>query len=154
MKNGSVAIVLVSVISLFLPCCGPTYRMTPPPAFSRYVDSSDFKMITADGVRLKAREVENYPRAELSFWKDALQRHLEKRGYLKKSENCFRTESGLDGCTLDFLLPYGAEDWVMSETIFVVDDRVVLVEVTGPYERFKPYEESIKKYLLTFNPGQ
>ena len=43
----------------------------------------------------------------------------------------FETDKGLDGCTLEFMLPHGAEDWVLSETIFVVEDTVFLVETAG-----------------------
>ena len=58
----------------------------------------------------------------------------------------------LKGCTLDFLLPHGAEDWVLSETIFVVDDTVYLLESAGPYDKFAAVEEELKKALETFRP--
>jgi hypothetical protein len=134
--------------------CAPAYRMEPPAAFKRFERSGDFRYITADGVMLKAREVDNYPRADLPFWVDAMKRHLEERGYALKSEACFETAKKLDGCTVDFLLPYGSEDWVMSETIFVTGGRVVLVEVAGPYDRYAKVEKDLAKALKTFDPGE
>ncbi|MDD5309207.1 MAG: hypothetical protein PHU25_17985 [Deltaproteobacteria bacterium] len=134
--------------------CAPAYRMEPPAAFKRFERSGDFKLITADGVMLKAREVDNYPRADLPFWVDAMKRHLAERGYALKSEACFKTEKKLDGCTVDFLLPFGAEDWVLSETIFVKAERVVLVEVAGPFERYAKVEKDLAKALKTFDPGE
>lgn len=151
MKN--LTMLTVAVVLASLGGCGPTYKMTPPNEFKRYEESSDFKMITADGVMLKAREQDNYPKADLPFWVDALKRHLKERGYAFKSEQCFKTSKGLDGCTLDFVLPHGAEDWVMSETVFVVDDRVVLVEVVGPFARFARVDKSLRAALVTFDPG-
>jgi hypothetical protein len=55
---------------------------------------------------------------------------------------------------VEFLLPHGAEDWVLSETLFVVGDRVVLVEAGGPYERFARIEAGLRDALKTFDPGR
>ncbi len=141
-------------ISLFLlSACGPNYQIEAPEAFKRY-EEGKFHWITADGVILRAREVKNYPVAGLSFWVDAMKGHLEKRGYALKAEpRCFETRKKLSGCTLDFLLPHGAEDWVMSETLFVVGERVILLEVAGSYERFSPLEGDLKKAMISFEPG-
>ncbi len=146
--------------SLFAPAaaaalvaCGPTYQMAVPEGFKKYEDGSDFKMITADGVLLKAREVDNEPVATLPFWVDAMKRHLTARGYVFEHEQCFETQRRLPGCRLDFLLPHGAEDWVLSETVFVVGDRVVLVEAAGPYERFSKVRPALEAALTTFDPG-
>jgi hypothetical protein len=144
--------ILVAVLGCWLvgSACGPTFKMTTPDGFVKYEEGSDFKMITADGVRLKARQVENYPRADIAFWKDALARHMTERGYAKKSEHCFKTQKGLDGCTLDFLLPYGADDWILQETIFIEGDRIVLVEVAGPFQLFQAYAKPLQEALLSF----
>lgn len=144
---------LAGLLLLLSACGGPSYTLEPPAAFKRYTEGDAFRFVTADGVMLKAREVENYPPADLPFWTDALQRHLEARGYTFRERNCFETKQGLDGCTLDFLLPYGAEDWVLSETLFVVGDRVVLLESAGPFERYQPIEQALKASLRTFDPG-
>lgn len=149
------SLLLVAAAAAALAACGgPRHEMTPPEAFKRYEDVRALKLITADGVMLKAREVENYPKADLPFWTDAMKRHLEERGYVAKSERCFDTAGGRRGCTIDFLLPRGAEDWVLSETLFVVDDRVVLVEAAGPYDRFAKVEADLAKALETFRPGK
>jgi hypothetical protein len=133
--------------------CGPAYEMKAPDDFKRFDKSSDFKLITADGVRLKAREVDNYPKATLSFWSDAMKRHLVKRGYAFKSKLCFKNQAGVPGCTLDFVIPRGAEDWVFSETIFVQGERIVLIEAVGPYARFAPLEKRLRESFKTFSLG-
>lgn len=125
--------------------------METPPAFRPYAEADDLRLITADGVRVAVREVDNEPVADLAFWVDAMKRHLDKRGYALAGEDCFTTQRGQPGCTLDFVLPYGAEDWVMSETIFVYGDAVVLVEAAGPFPRFQAVAESYRKALRTFD---
>lgn len=140
--------------ALLVGCGGVPFRMNAPPAFKRYEQTDDFRFITADGVRLRGRLLKNGPVADLGFWREALRGHLEKRGYVFQSEACFRTEGGLDGCTLDFLLPYGAEDWVHSETLFVRGDDLMLVEAAGPYTLYTPHKASLQAALRTFDPGR
>ena len=135
-------------------CGGPTYHMDAPRAFVRYHETDALRMITAQGIMLEVREVENYPRADLPFWTDALERHLVKCGYTFQGKRCFRTRGELDGCTLNFLLPHGEEDWVMSETLFVVRERILLVEVSGPYPRYAKLEQDLRAALSTFRPGE
>jgi len=135
---------------LLVACGGAEHRLDPPDAFRAYAEADGLRLITADGVRIAAREVDNDPVADLDFWVDAMKRHLDKRGYALAAEDCFTTEAGQKGCTLDFVLPHGAEDWVMSETIFVYGDRVVLVEAAGPFPRFEAVAPSYKKALRSF----
>lgn len=133
--------------------CAPSYVLTAPPAFKRFEDVWALEMITADGVLLKVREEDNYPQASLTFWKDALKGHLDARGYAFKSERCFQTARGLDGCTLDFVVPRGAEDWVMSETVFVEGDTIYLVEVAGPFDRYMKVEAALAESMKSFAPA-
>jgi hypothetical protein len=143
------------VLGLAVSACGPpSYKMELPTAFKQFEESRDYKLITADGVMLKAREVENYPEAGLDFWTDAMKQHLDEQGYVLSTEECFKTKKGLDGCTMDFMLPHGAEDWVLSETLFVVDDEIIVVEVAGPYDRYAAIEKELKKSIKTFDPGK
>ena len=134
-------------------CGGPAWRIEAPPTFKRFEQTSDFRYITADGVMLQGREVKNYPTADLPFWTDALQRHLEARGYTFQEKDCFETRRGQPGCTLDFLLPWGAEDWLLSVTLFVAGPRILLLESAGPFERFEPVKASLRAAYRTFEPG-
>jgi hypothetical protein len=130
--------------------CGRNYDMVVSKSFRSYEESRQLKAITADGVMVKVREVENYPEASLDFWADAMGRHLEQQGYAHKSKECFTTASGIAGCRLDFLLPHGPEDWVLSETLFVSGDTVYLVEAAGPFERYAKVETEYAASLRTF----
>lgn len=133
-------------------CGGVPFQMDAPATFKRFEDSKDFRYITADGVRLRGRKLENKPVADLGFWREAMKGHLEKRGYVFQGERCFKTGAGLDGCTLDFVVPYGAEDWVQSETVFVRGEDLMLVEVVGPYDRYTAQKPALQKALETFRP--
>ncbi|MBN2341419.1 MAG: hypothetical protein JXX29_08480 [Deltaproteobacteria bacterium] len=141
------------ICAVFAAGCAVPYSMKAPEQFKRFDTKNSFKYITADGVMLKAREVDNYPKASLSFWKDATKEHLEKSGYLHSETHCFKTDKGLDGCSLTFALPHGAEDWIFQETIFVLDEIIVLVEATGEFNKFKAVEADLKSALKTFSPN-
>lgn len=154
MRASDVIRLLPLACALLLTACGATHRLDAPPAFRGYAEADGLRLISADGVRIAAREVDNEPVADLPFWVDAMKRHLDKRGYALAAEDCFTTEAGQKGCTLDFVLPYGAEDWVMSETVFVYGDKVVLVEAAGPFPRFQAIAESYKKSLRSFTRKQ
>jgi hypothetical protein len=145
---------LLTLMPLLSACGGVPFRMQAPEAFKRFEETDDFRYITADGVRLRGRLLKNEPIADLAFWREALRGHLEKRGYVFQSEDCFRTAAGLDGCTLDFVLPHGAEDWVHSETLFVRGEDLMLVEVAGPFALYTPHKASLQAALRTFEPGR
>jgi hypothetical protein len=147
-----IPLAVLAVAAAIASCGPPPYSMSAPPSFKRFEESHDFKWITADGVMLKAREVDNYPEAPLEFWVDAMSRHMIAQGYVKKGERCFETHEGRKACTADFMLPHGAEDWVLSETVFVVEDDIVLVEAAGPFERYAPVEAELQKALDSFEP--
>jgi hypothetical protein len=135
-------------------CASPPGTMVPPAQFKKYNSKNELKMITADGVRLKARKTDNYPEASLEFWTQAALQHLEKSGYNHLKTVCFKTQKNLDGCTLKFALPKGAEDWIFQETIFVTGKKLILIEATGEFSRFKAIDKDLDKALLTFVPDR
>lgn len=144
------ALCAIPLAVVLMACGGAEHRVDAPDAFRAYAEADDLRLITADGVRVAAREVDNEPVADLDFWVDAMKRHLDKRGYALAAEDCFTTKAGQKGCTLDFVLPNGAEDWVMSETIFVFGEKVVLVEAAGPFDRFQAVAPAYKQSLRSF----
>jgi hypothetical protein len=142
-----------ALAGLAMVACASAYHMDPPPAFRAYEESKDPKWITSDGVMLKVRRVDNYPKADLQFWVEAMREHMLRQGYAATPTQCFRTTNKLDGCRVDFVLPNGSEDWVMSETLFVVDEDVHLVEAAGPYARFNKVEGELQQALVSFRVG-
>ncbi len=144
---------LLVLLALVCAACGPKYAMNVPAGFVRYESKKGLAFITADGVQVRSRRARNYPKADLAFWADAMQRHLVASGYLLHAKNCFKTTAGLDGCTAEFVLPHAGEDWVLAETVFVVGDDLALVEAAGPFERYKKVSGALATSLLSFDPG-
>ena len=139
-------------IALGIGACGPTYRLDAPLGFVRYEKKKGPAFITPDGVRLRVRTERNYPKADLPFWADAMERHLVARGYLLHGKQCFKTVKGLDGCTAEFVLPHGGEDWVLAETVFVLGDDIAVLEAAGPFDRYKKVSANLAKSYLSFEP--
>ncbi|HEX2736167.1 MAG TPA: hypothetical protein VHM70_31415 [Polyangiaceae bacterium] len=137
-------------VALALGGCARPYDMQMPTSFRAYDESRPLKGITPDGVMLKVRTVDNYPKGSLEFWTEAMSEHLVRQGYALSSKRCFKTASSLAGCRLDFLLPHGSQDWVLSETVFVDADNIHLVEAAGPYDRFSKFDQELQQALLTF----
>jgi hypothetical protein len=146
---------LLVLVSCGVLGCARNYNMDAPKAFRAYEDSQDVKWTTADGVRLKVRQLENYPVGSLQFWKEALSEHLLRQGYTLTRERCFQTQAfnnqpPLPGCRLDFLLPHGSEDWVLMETLFVSGEDLYVVEAAGAFERFSKVDAEIQTALESF----
>ena len=153
-KHTWTAALLLLLATMGLTACGPHYTMDAPPEFVKYQSGhGDFAWTTADGVRVKARDVKNDPKADLPFWVDAVKRHLTARGYAAKSDQCFDTTAGRKACTVEWLVPRGSEDWVFGVTLFVTGDRVTLVEAAGPFPRYHAVEGKLNAALRTFDPG-
>jgi hypothetical protein len=135
----------LALLALVATACAPALRMDTPAGFVRFQHKDGPAFITADGVRVRARRVANYPKADLPFWLDAMDRHLVSRGYLSRGRSCFKTASGADGCTAEYVVPQGAEDWVMAETVLVDGDSLVLVEAAGPFARYQQVAAALAK---------
>lgn len=146
-----VAAVLASLLAS-LAGCGPTYQMNTPEGFVRYQKKKGLAFITPDGVRLRSRTVRNYPKADLAFWTDAMERHLVARGYLLHAKRCFTTKQGLGGCTAEFVVPHGSEDWMMAETLYVIGDDIALLEAAGPFARYQRVAAALAKEYEGFAP--
>lgn len=131
--------------------CAPTYYMETPQGFVKYEKKKGLAYITPDGVRVRSRTVRNYPKADLAFWADAMERHLVARGYLLHAKRCFKTAKGLDGCTAEFVLPHGSEDWVLAETLYVTGDDIALLEAAGPFDRYKRVAAALAKSYEQFD---
>jgi len=145
MLRGVLLLLLVT-----LSACGSAWQMQTPTGFVPFRDKSGPAFITADGVRCSLRTEDNYPKADLAFWTDALQRHLVARGYLLHGQQCFKTTAGLDGCTSEFVVPHGGEDWVFAQTIYVTDDELQILEAAGPFDRYKKVAPALQEAYLTF----
>lgn len=145
-------LMLLSVALSSLGGCATTkMQIELPKELKRYEHENTLKLISADGVRVKARELDNYPKGDLDFWSDAMKTHLDHRGYVFKTKRCFETKrQKLNGCTLEFVVARGPEDWLFSQTIFVAGEKIILIEAAAPFERLTKLEPSYTAALKTF----
>jgi hypothetical protein len=141
---------LLACLALAAVACGPRYTIEAPPGFVRY-EAEPNQLISADGVRLRLRAVDNDPEASLAFWEEALRRHLEERGYVLRRSAALDA-GGMPGHVLDFVVPHGAVDHALRVALFVRGDEIVLVEAGGLFDRFQRHDEALARALATVRP--
>jgi hypothetical protein len=143
-------LLILSCILFSAGCATTKIQVELPKELKRYENTPTLKLITADGVRIKSRELENYPKGDLDFWSDALKTHLDHRGYVFKTKRCFETTpQKLQGCTLEFVVARGPEDWLFTQTLFVDGEKILLIEAAAPFDRLTKLEPSYTAALKT-----
>ena len=153
MKFWSATFVLPPACALFvLAVCGPTGQLKGPDAFARYEDAKPhFKAISADGIRMQTRRVDNRPSGNVELWLDSVRVHLKHEGYriVEEGEVAVR-DGGRSGRRLTALYRFAEQDYVYMVTLFVRGDYVFLVEAAGPYALFTARKQDIEASLSTF----
>jgi hypothetical protein len=146
---------LLTLLAMFgaVSACTPRHGLTLPGEFARYEHGDTNRWVTAEGVVLRAREVEDPPKATLSFWTEALVHHLERRGYRVSKPVSFRTTGAIDAQRIDAITHRGAEDWLLVTALYVHGERLFLVEATGPWAQLQPMDASLQRALVGFEPA-
>ncbi len=122
---------------ILLLSCGPSYQLPPLDDFSVYEKDRHARHISPDGIRLMVRNTPNNPKGDLNFWKEAIRRHLDEAGYLFQAQKTIESnQTHQKGEALSFIVPYQGEDWGFAIVIFVEEETVTLVEMTGPFKNF------------------
>lgn len=129
-------------LALILLGCQPTLVRTPA-QFVRVDERSggpyDYRATSADGVVLAARVIPQDAESggDLRFWCDAIIRRLRlQRGYALDSEQDVKTKSGQAGKQLRFGHDQGGKPYRYWVAVFVVEDRIYLLEMGGQAARF------------------
>ena len=111
----------------------------------------DFRAASAYGVAIGVREIENRERANLDFWAEAVDHHLQRTGpYHAEGSTPVRTASGLAGRRLQYThgdAQTGSTYWV---TVFVVEKRVFVIEAGGASASFARARPGIEQAIQTF----
>ena len=137
---------LTMLVCVVFIACTTTARMNAPEDFGRYEEAEEYRLITAEGIVLRARVESNSPIQSLEFWAEALRNHLSNSGYLLLDELEFDADAG-DGMMFDWLAPVGDDDWIYMTAIVVAEDKIVVVESAGPHELYQAYRDSIRSEL-------
>lgn len=143
--------VLIALAALGLAGCASGARLTPPAPFVTLDPANDGyreRHVTADGVVLSLRDVENRPRGPLSFWVQAIRSRLRRAGaYELEDEQDVRAASGETGRQMRFARDHGRRAYVYWITVFVDGDRLVMVEAGGREDRFTPLADDVARSI-------
>jgi hypothetical protein len=140
------ALALVSLLALS--CVTPQVEIDTPKGFAAYIDAEPYRAISAEGVRLRARLIENDPEQSLEFWREALRVKMERAGYAKLAEERFDAPSG-EGAYFEWAAPVNGEDWVYMTAISLEEGQIVLVEAAGPFELYSAHRSAVKESLAS-----
>jgi hypothetical protein len=135
--------------------CHPAVKMQTPNGFAElgHPGSYSFRAASAHGVVLAMRSEKNEPRANLDFWKDAVDARVRRQGYTPEGQASVKSADGCDGRQLRYVRVEDQRTYRYWLTLFVVDDRVVVVEAGGDRENFDPAQTLVEKAVLSAHVG-
>jgi hypothetical protein len=106
--------------------------------FAPYKGRKEHRAASPDGVLLRTRAVKHKPRAELSYWTEAVQTHLSTQGYT------LLADEELPGARwLEWGLPVGEVDHTYVVVVKPDGRRIQLVEIEGPSEEVVARREAL-----------
>src|SRR5262249_22314433 len=85
--------------------CHPAVKMETPDGFAElsHSGSYDWRAASAHGVVLAMRAEKNEPRANLDFWKDAVDVRVRRQGYTPEGQASVKSADGRDGRQLRYV---------------------------------------------------
>jgi len=107
--------------------------------FAPYKGKKEFRAASPDGVLLRTRAVKHKPKAELSYWTEAVQTHLVAQGYT------LLADEELPGARwLEWVLPVGEVDHTYVVVVKPDGNRLQLVELVGPSEAIMGRRDALR----------
>jgi hypothetical protein len=143
------------VLAALLAGCSNFVAATPP-SFVELSDqrpSYDYRALTADGVVLAIRAIDNDPKGDLAFWVEAIENRMRGTGGYALIEK--RTVKCLDdhtGTQLRFGHDEGKDPHLYYLTVFVTDKRIFLLEAGGTKAQIERYDAPIEWSVTHFKP--
>lgn len=131
--------------ALLLAGC-PSLSLHPPQDFVLLEPSRGYTLraTNAEGVVLAVRELDNDPQGTLTFWSNAVGGRLRAlRGYVPMGEEPVTAASGQTGRRLSFTRAEGEQPYAYGVSVFVIDDRVVVVEEGGRLDDVQRSREAL-----------
>lgn len=139
-----------SACFLLLLCTGCGVDATAPDGFAVYEGRGAFRAVSPEGVVYRVRTVDNKPRADLEFWREALRKRMLDAGYRLLAEDDVRT-GNLDGYRLELAAPVGEQDYAYLVAIFVLGDELLVAESAGEVSRFQTVREAVLEAVRTID---
>lgn len=117
-------------------------------------DGQTQKAINANGVAIGVRDQKNEPRATLSFWSSTIDKKLKANGYVADgAPKKVTLAGGREGEQLRYKTTLGGRDHTYWLTLFVTDERVVVVEAAGDAEFFGAAAKDIEASVASLDLG-
>jgi len=121
-----------------------------PDGFALERDGSLWKALSAEGIKLQLRWLDNYPEMDQDFWTETLHLECLNRGYLPLNEKSgIETNNGSTMIWMDWGIPYGQQDFHYITAFIVKGKRLLVLEAAGPVLLMEPYIENIKMMVET-----
>ena len=139
---GAARILSFVLILAGLTSCATVPSVEAPEGFAVYERTDDFLAVSPEGVRFKVRYEKNDPEQDVSFWREALEIHLDHSGYAKLAGDTFETPEE-EGFWIEWVAPVGQEDWIYLTAVTVHDERIAIAEAAGSFQMYKKYRESL-----------
>ena len=98
--------------------------------------------VSPEGVRLRVREVRNYPEQTVDFWKNTLSSELSNRGYVRVESSAGSDWGG--GKLFEpslWALPWGNEDYLYLAALRLKGGKIEILEMAGKAEYMMGYLE-------------
>lgn len=146
-RAGRTSFALLLLPALLAAAHCKTYTMEAPEDFVVFDRADDFKAISADGVRIIAREIPNRPRGDLDLWTRAILLQLDGQGYQIAKNEAIRTATGREGRLIESTYLLRNVKYSYWTAIFVKEDVILLVESVAPAEDLAKRESSLRKAL-------
>lgn len=150
MNARTIALMTMLVLS---GCGGHAFETAWPTDFVRLEDDEeyDFRAVSAHGVAIGIREVDNDPEGNLQFWADAIRNRLRTLGgYALLEEKQVRAASGEQGVQMRFGRDEGSRPYLYWITVFVTEDYVFIIETGGKKDIFEQAQPRIERTIARF----
>lgn len=122
------------------------HALRTPSDFAVFEDSEPYvtRAVSAQGVVIGVRELDNEPRANSAFWLTAIRAQLlEGRGYALLEAKDVRARSGQRGKQLRMGREQNGEQYSYWLTVFVTKHRLYLVEAGARRDRFEAAQSQV-----------
>lgn len=154
LKRGVRAIACIAMCSMALIACA-TIDFPTPQGFAKFTkDQRDYRAISADGVRIKARRIKNEPYGDLRMWQDAIGHYFESLGYKEKESGVLAATEGYSGRFGEYRAVFNGREHRYIAALFVGKGDIVIIEAAGEEAVFAKRRDAVMTSIRSFNPGK
>ncbi len=146
----AVAVALILLAAVFtLPRMSAQVIMQAPEGFAEQKAKDEYKAVSPEGVLIRVRTARNYPKQELSFWKEALRAHLLDEGYHLLNDGEAFSAGTNAGVLYEWGLPYGQKDYIYLTAVIPAGRRIIIAEAAGEHILYRRYRKALHASLKT-----